>query len=52
MDKDSIIAWCSYCKSPIYSTEAFVTTADCNVYHIEETEEHDNCYAMIHGETE
>ena len=47
MDSDSpIIGYCIYCKLPIYLGEFFVKK-DNNIYHSQETEEHDNCYNLI-----
>jgi len=41
-----IVAYCVYCKLPIYAGEAFVVSGN-NTYHAKENEKHDNCYLLV-----
>ena len=43
---NTILAWCIYCKEPIYAGEPFAVR-DKNKYHASETLEHDNCFQLV-----
>ena len=38
------IAWCSYCKSPIYENEGYIRTVDGLYYHYDTENPLLNCY--------
>lgn len=42
--EDCIVAFCSYCKSPIYENEGYIRTIDGLYYHYDKINPLLNCY--------
>lgn len=44
------IAWCAYCKSPIYENEGYIRLSDGSYYHYNKENQLLNCYYPEGGE--